>query len=125
MKIVDLKPGMRAVDVLFKVVEKGEPRETMSRKRVADVLVGDETGCVVMTLWEEKIDQVEAGKNYRIENGYTNIFRGSLRLNVGRYGTLKETDEEVAEVNTENNLSKRVYSEERRPFRRGYGRYRR
>lgn len=112
MKIADLKPEMRFVNTAFKVFEKGETRETASGKRVTDALVGDDTGAILMTLSEEKIDQVELGKSYKMENGHTNVFIGSLRLDVG-LGMLKETYEDVGEVNTENNLSERKYVWER------------
>jgi len=43
-----------------------------------------------------------------------------MRLNVGRYGTLEVAKEALAgEVNTENNMSSKVYEQERRPFRGG------
>jgi hypothetical protein len=45
-----------------------------------------------------------------------------MRLNIGRYGTLEIAKEALAgEANTENNLSSKVYEQERRPFR-GRGR---
>ncbi len=121
MKISELKPRMN-VDLVFKVISKDEPRETMEGKRVADALVGDSTGVVLMTLWREQIEEVEVGKTYRLTNGYTNVFRESLRLSLGRDGTLKATDEEVGEVNTENNLSDKKYPREERPYGRRYGR---
>jgi hypothetical protein len=41
-----------------------------------------------------------------------------MRLNVGRYGTIEVAKEALAgEVNTENNLSNKVYEQERRTFR--------
>ncbi|MFQ6075398.1 MAG: single-stranded DNA-binding protein [Candidatus Bathyarchaeia archaeon] len=109
MKIANLEPEMESLEIAFKIVEKGEPREMMSGKRVADALVGDETGSILMMLWEEKIEKVEVGKSYKMENGQTNVFVGSLRLDAGRYGTLKETDEDVGKVNTKNNLSEKKY----------------
>jgi ssDNA-binding replication factor A large subunit len=55
-----------------------------------------------------------------IKNGYINLFRGNMRLNVGRYGTLEISETPIAgEVNTENNMSTKVYEQERRPFRGG------
>ncbi|MEM3704118.1 MAG: hypothetical protein QXX79_06875, partial [Candidatus Bathyarchaeia archaeon] len=48
---------------------------------------------------------------------------GSMRLNIGRYGTLEVAKEALAsEVNTENNLSTKVYEQTRRPFRGRGGR---
>jgi replication factor A1 len=90
-------------------------------------LVGDETGCVYLTLWDDNIEKVNDGDTIKVGNGYVSLFRGNMRLNVGRYGTIEVAKEALAgEVNTENNLSSKVYEQERRPFRgggggRGYG----
>lgn len=126
MKISEMRPRVR-VDTTFKVLEKNEPRETRTGRRVTEALVGDDSGTVLMTLWEETIDEVDVGKTYTITNGYANLFRGSLRLTTGRMGSLEESEEEVGEVNTENNMSEKRYEEERRfgrPYERGssYGR---
>jgi replication factor A1 len=56
--------------------------------RVADSTLEDETGTVKLSLWNEQIDEVKVGDRVRIENGYTNTFRGDLQLNVGYYGRL-------------------------------------
>lgn len=119
MKISEMKPRAR-VDTTFKVVEKNEPRETRDGKRVTEALVGDDSGTVLMTLWEETIDEVDVGKTYAITNGYANLFRGSLRLTTGRMGSLEESEEEVGEVNTENNMSEKRYEDDR-GFGRSYG----
>jgi replication factor A1 len=86
-------------------------------------LVGDETGCVYLTLWDDNIEKVNDGDTIKVGNGYVSLFRGNMRLNVGRYGTLEVAKEALAgEVNTENNMSSKVYEQERRPFRGGGGR---
>jgi len=135
MRIGELNPNSRQVNVTVKVVSKGEVREIMSRRddsmhRVTDALVGDETGCVYLTLWDDNIDKINEEDTVSIRNGYVNLFRGSMRLNVGRYGSLELVEESpISEVNTENNLSEKRYEEERRypPSRPsfGYGRERR
>jgi len=126
LKISELRPRVR-VDTTFKVLEKSEPRVTRDGKKVTEALVGDDSGTVLMTLWEESIDEVEVGKTYTLTNGYANLFRGSLRLTIGRMGSIEASEEDVGEVNTENNMSEKRYEEERRfgrPFeeRSSYGR---
>jgi replication factor A1 len=84
---------MKRVNVEAKVVEKGDPREVMSRfkdetYRVADAVVADETGSIKLTLWNEQIDQVNVNDKVKIENGYVTTFRGEIQLNVGKYGKL-------------------------------------
>jgi replication factor A1 len=105
------------VDIVFKVASKNEPRETREGIQVTEALVGDPTGSILMTLWRETIDQVEVGKTYHLINGYTNIFKGSMRLTLGREGKLEPSKEDIGEVNTENNISDKEYPQERRPFR--------
>jgi replication factor A1 len=92
MKIIELKPGMRRVDILAKVLNISETREVTTRageqSRVATAEVSDDSGTVKLTLWNEQIDQVKANDNVKIENGYVTSFRGETQLNVGRYGKL-------------------------------------
>ena len=93
MNIKELRNGMKRVDVEAKVMEKGEPREVMSRFKdetytVADAVVADETGSIKLTLWNEQIDQVNVNDKIKVENGYVTSFRGEIQLNVGRYGKL-------------------------------------
>jgi len=131
VKIGELTPTSRAVNVTAKVVSKSEIRNIATGRdgaphRVCDALVGDETGCVYLTLWDDNIEKVNEGDTVNIKNGYVNLFRGNMRLNVGRYGTLEVAEEALeGEVNTENNLSNKVYERPRRPFRGRRSGYRR
>jgi replication factor A1 len=93
LNIKDLRNGMKRVDVKAKVVEKGDPREVMSRfkdetYKVADSVVADDTGSIKLTLWNEQIDQVNVNDMVKIENGYVTSFKGEIQLNVGKYGKL-------------------------------------
>ena len=127
VKIEELTPNSRGVNVIVKVVSKGEARDVMGRggqHRVADALVGDETGCIYLTLWDENIDQIGEDETISITNGYVNLFRGNMRLNIGRYGSFEVLDEStIEEVNTENNLSQKRYEQRRRfrPYQSRYG----
>ncbi|MFW9935932.1 MAG: single-stranded DNA-binding protein [Candidatus Thorarchaeota archaeon] len=123
--VADLRPRMKSLNITFKVVEKGEEREVTSRRdgethRVLDAVAGDSTGTVVLSLWDDMIDTVDAEKSYRLENGYTSLFQGHLRLNIGRYGELKDAETEVDEIDMDNDLSA---AEHERPPRRSYGGY--
>jgi len=129
-KVGELTPASRAVNVIAKVVSKSEIRNIAAGRdgaphRVCDALVGDETGCVYLTLWDDNIEKVKEEETISVKNGYVSLFRGNMRLNVGRYGTLEVAEQALAgEVNTENNLSTKVYEQPRRPFRgRGGGGY--
>jgi replication factor A1 len=92
MKIIELKPGMRRVDITAKITEISTPREVTTRRgeqsRVATAVVADDSGNVKLNLWNEQIDQVKVNDTVTIENGYVDSFRGETQLNVGRYGKL-------------------------------------
>jgi len=127
-KAGELTPQSRAVNVTAKVVSKSEIREIPmgrdgSAHKVCDALVGDETGVVYLTLWDDNITKINDGDTIRVENGYVTLFKGNMRLNIGKYGKLEMAKEPLsAEVNTENNVSSKTYEQERRPFRGGGGR---
>ena len=53
----------------------------------------DETGSIKLSLWDDMIEQVKVGDKVKVENGYTNSFRGDVRVNVGRYGKLEVINE--------------------------------
>ena len=123
--VAELKPRMKNVTITFKVVEAGEVREVTSRNdgethRVADVTVADSTGSVQVPLWDDAIENATPGTTYTLKNGYTGLFRGNLRLNVGKYGELSESETPIEEVNLENDMSAEEHEDDRP--RRGYGR---
>ena len=124
-KVGDLTPQSKAVNVTAKVVSKTEIREIPmgrdgSAHKVSDALIGDETGVVYLTLWDDNIEKVNEADTVRIENGYVTLFKGNIRLNIGKYGKLDQAKEPLTvEVNTENNVSSKTYEQERRPFRSG------
>ena len=128
VKVETLTPNSRGVNTIVKVVSKGEIRSVTGRdysvRRVADVLVGDETACLYMTLWDDKIDAINEEDTMNITNGYINLFRGNMRINIGKYGSYETVEESpITEVNTENNLSDKRYEQERRYNRGGGGGY--
>ncbi len=126
-KIKELTPESRRVNVLAKVLEIGEPKEINTRfgeaKSVTEVVIADDTGKIKLSLWGEQASSVKDGSMLHVDNGYISLVRGQMRLNVGKYGNLNESEETLEEVNSENDMSEKVY--ENTNFRRGPGGYRR
>ncbi len=109
MKISGLKPLQKKIYVIVKVEDKAEEREVTVQSdgrfhRVCEALVGDESGCIMLSLWDEAIDAVQKGNYYKITNAYTSMYRGSIRLAAGKYGSVVQAEGNF-EVNTANNLS--------------------
>lgn len=98
MKVLDLSPSSRTIHMTFRIIEKGKGRTVVIKEeehRVADIKIGDETGTINLTLWDEVINQVKEGKTYKIKNGYINVFQGRMRLELGSWGSLEDTDEVI------------------------------
>ena len=110
VKLANLQPYQRGVTVDFKVLKTKAVRKVKSRRdgsehQVADVLIGDQTGILLLTLWNDEIAKVEDGKTFRIVKGQTGQFQGRLQLSLGRDGSLVPSPTTISEVNTERELS--------------------
>ncbi len=113
--ISELKPGMKSVNITFKVMSRTEERTVESRRdgetyRVLDATVADSTGNIMMPVWNDAIETIEEGVTYRLLNGYTGLFRGNLRLQLGKFGTISTAEEPIEEVNMELNMSVEEHS---------------
>ncbi|MFC7019646.1 MULTISPECIES: single-stranded DNA binding protein [Haloarcula] len=74
-------------------------RDDGSEGRVANLTLGDETGRVRVTLWDDQADRAEeldTGAAVEVIDGYVRERDGSLELHVGDQGAVDEIDEEVA-----------------------------
>jgi len=122
VQIEDLKPRMKNINVTFKIVDKGEVREVTSRHTgeihcVADATAGDSTAIVTIPLWDDSITNIDEDTTYRLENGYTGLFRGNLQLKIGRHSTIEKADAELESVNRDVDMSAENH---RRPQNRHY-----
>jgi ssDNA-binding replication factor A large subunit len=111
MKIADLNQYSRQINVVVKVISKTDTREVVTRTdetkhKVCEALVADDTGAIYLTLWDDAVDSVQEDQILAVGNAYMNTFKGSMRMNIGRYGTYEVLEEApFEEVNLENNLS--------------------
>ena len=92
-----LRKDVRGASIRVRVILKSEVRAVKTRDgevhRVVDAHVGDRTGRILLSLWDDKIEQVEEGDLIDITDGYVTRFRGRYRLNIGRYGSLERVED--------------------------------
>jgi len=124
-KVKDLTPQSKQVNVLAKVLGMSEEKEITSRygenRKLVEATVGDETGTVLLTLWNEQIGQVGKDETVLVDNGFVTLVRGHMRLNVGKYGTLAKSEQGIEDVNTTLDMSAVEYEREPRYRSSGYG----
>ena len=123
VKVEELKPNTKNIILTAKVVELSEIRTVFNRKHnsehsVMDILIGDDSGVVLFSAWNEDIEKYEVGKTYIFENAKTILFRRNIRLSLGKYGS-SDSHDDIDEVNTENNLSEQEHETHRRFDNRG------
>ena len=73
-------------------------RDDGSEGKVSNLTLGDETGRVRVTLWDEQADRAEeltAGQSVEIVDGYVRERDGSLELHVGSRSEIDELEEAV------------------------------
>jgi len=125
MKVKDLKPSTKQASLVAKVVNIGERRTIDSKfgeaRQLAEAVIGDDTGTVILSLWESQIDQVKTGDVLQVTNGYVSIVRGHMRLNVGKYGSFTKSTTQIGEVSTAPDMSAQEHERPEREFRGGSG----
>jgi replication factor A1 len=97
-----LSMGQSDVNLRGLVLDTDEVR-TFSRDdgtegRVSNLTLGDETGRIRVTLWDEQADraeELEPGTSVEVVDGYVRERDGSLELHVGDRGAVEEVDEPV------------------------------
>ena len=73
-------------------------RDDGSEGRVANLTLGDETGRIRVTLWDDRADRAEeldAGVAVEVVDGYVRERDGALELHVGDRGAVDEIDDDV------------------------------
>jgi len=92
LNISELKPGMDRVNIKVKVLNISESKQIITGTGIKhDILEGeieDETGSMMLVLWNEKILPIKAGDTLQIENGFVSSFKGKWRINIGKYGDI-------------------------------------
>lgn len=92
LKIIDLEPGMKHVNITAWVLETPKPKLVLTRwgmeVYVSNVLIADETGTIRLSLWMDQINEVSVDNVIKIENASVASFGGKRQLQLGKIGKL-------------------------------------
>ena len=104
-RIEDLSLGLSDVNLAGRVLSTDSvrtfDRDDGSEGRVANLSLGDPTGRIRVTLWDEQADlatEYAAGDTVEIVDGYVRERDGSLELHVGNRGTVEAVDDDIEYV---------------------------
>ncbi|ADD05771.1 replication protein A [Natrialba magadii ATCC 43099] len=103
--VESLSLGLSNVNLVGLVLDTGTvrtfDRDDGSEGKVSNLVLGDSSGRVRVTLWDEQADlatEIEAGTTVEVVDGYVKERDGSLELHVGNRGAVEEVDAEVEYV---------------------------
>ncbi len=99
LKIEDLRVGMKKINVTAEVLETSEPSKVHTQFRdnavVSNAIVGDETGKVLLCLWDQQIGSVQVGDCIEIKNAHVAQFKGERQLRLGKNGSISKLEKPV------------------------------
>ncbi len=100
--IADLTAGQEGITVVGRVLEVDDirtfERDDGSEGRVSNVVIGDETGSLRVTLWDDQAEDVEAfeeGDVLEVDGGSVRDRDGTIECHVGAAGRLRAVDADV------------------------------
>ncbi|WP_090618454.1 single-stranded DNA binding protein [Natrinema salaciae] len=103
--VEDLSLGLSNVNLVGLILDTDSvrtfDRDDGSEGKVSNLVLGDSTGRIRVTLWDEQADlatELEAGTTVEVIDGYVKDRDGTLELHVGNRGAVEAVDEEVEYV---------------------------
>jgi hypothetical protein len=107
LKIKNILPGLKAVDVIGKVVSVSAVKEFSKNERkgrVQNIVIGDETGSIRVVFWNDLVKQLESvreGDVIKVNHGFTkpNSF-GMPEIHLGNTSSIERSDKEISVAET-------------------------
>ncbi|KAJ7968599.1 Nucleic acid-binding, OB-fold-like protein [Quillaja saponaria] len=78
---------------------------TFRQTRIAECLIGDETGTILFTARNDQVDLMKPETTVILRNAKIDMFKGSMRLAVDKWGRVEVTEPANFSVKEDNNLS--------------------
>jgi replication factor A1 len=121
LKVDELTPRTSRVNMPVKVISLDEPRSMDNGTMICEGLVGDETGTVIMSFWNDEIETAQKDTVLELKDARANLVRGHMRLSLGKKGSMKESKDSIDAIKESVNLSDLEYEMPRMGGRGGGG----
>jgi len=97
MQISEIRPEMTVVSIRARILSIQMPHAVRSKSgkhlRVAEAILGDISGRIPLTLWQNQIYKVKVNQVLDIKNAYASQYLGITKLTLGRNGTLEVVED--------------------------------
>lgn len=105
LQVKNMIAGMRNLNLtatIAKIMPLREFERNGKKSRVANIIVGDETGAARLSLWDEQTDllqQLKESTVIEIKGGYTREDSfGGIEIRIGRQSSIKQIEQAPAKV---------------------------
>ncbi|KAL0480178.1 hypothetical protein AKO1_007216, partial [Acrasis kona] len=89
VKINQITPNSFNLNLIVKVVElKMLMKDSKDQMTVAEAVVGDETGCIVISIRNDQIEHFKQNSTLQIKKGRIELYKHNMRLRVDRFGSI-------------------------------------
>ena len=88
-----------------KILSLEEPRSMDNGTTICEGLVGDETGTVIMSFWNDECETVENGLTIDLKDARASLVRGHMRISLGKHGSMKKSKSGLETIKESINLS--------------------
>ena len=99
IKIENLNVGMKKINVIAEVLQTSEPSKVHTQFRdnalVSNAWIGDETGKVMLCLWDQQVNAVSMGDYIEVRNAHVASFKGEKQLRLGKNGTITKLEKSI------------------------------
>lgn len=88
-----VEAGMRGITVEGEVSETKDIREFNKfgkEGKVQEVVLKDDTGSCILTLWNEQAGTLNVGDKVRVSGVYTKEFRDEVQMHISRQGEIEK-----------------------------------
>jgi len=116
IKVENLMPASVGFNVIVKVKSIKLIRDRLNldgtRLKIAEAVVGDQTGCIILSLRNDQIEMVKENDVLILRNGKIDMVNnGFMRIAIDRWGVIEKVEpaQFTQDVNSTNNLSEVEY----------------
>lgn len=93
MKAADIKGKGPVDEITCKIVAKDEPRDVRDGSlKLCECTCEDDSGRVVVTLWNQDIEKFAEGDTIKITKGWANEYKGQISVSSGKFGQVEKME---------------------------------
>lgn len=90
MKVSELQNKGAVPEIILKITAKEEARDVRGGAlKVCSATGEDDTGKVVITLWNQDIEKIKIGDTVKITKGWSQIFQDAMQVSSGKFGAIE------------------------------------